>query len=118
MTDDEIERALFALPLEEPPAGLHARILAATINHPRQIFRAWEIWAIGTLLAVMCWLGFQIFAMPHAADRLVQSTAYALDQLGHAMSSSLGLWALLGLSTAAWLSFISMPASRSRATDH
>jgi hypothetical protein len=118
MTDDEIERALFALPLEEPPAGLHARILAATVHHPRQIFQAWEIWVIGTLLAVMVWLAFQVFSMPHATDRLVQAAASGIDQFGGYMASGVGLWALLGLSTAAWISFISLPASRRRAADH
>ena len=31
MTDDDLDRALFALPLEEPPADLHRRIMAATV---------------------------------------------------------------------------------------
>ena len=30
MTDDELERALLALPLEEPPPEMRPRILAAT----------------------------------------------------------------------------------------
>ena len=34
MTDDDLDRALFALPLEEPPADLHGRILAATVLRP------------------------------------------------------------------------------------
>ena len=38
MTDDELERALAALPLEEPPADLHARILAATVCRRRRPF--------------------------------------------------------------------------------
>jgi hypothetical protein len=118
MTDAEIERALFALPLEEPPADLHARILAATIHRPRQIFQVWEIWVIGTLLAVMFWLGFQVFSMPHATDRLVQSAAFAIDDFGRAMASGMGVWALLGLSTAVWISFLSLPQSRRRAIDH
>jgi len=31
MTDDELDRALFALPLEEPPADMHQRIMSATV---------------------------------------------------------------------------------------
>ncbi len=31
MTDDELDRALFALPLEQPPAAMHQPILAATV---------------------------------------------------------------------------------------
>ena len=39
MTDDELDRALFALPLEEPPADLRARILAATVCGSAPAFR-------------------------------------------------------------------------------
>jgi len=118
MTDDQIERALFALPLEEPPADLHARILAATIHRPRLMFRAWEVWVIGTLVAVMVWLGYLVFSLPQASDRLARALAASLDQFGLQLGSGLALWILLGISTAVWISLISLPQSRRRATDH
>jgi hypothetical protein len=118
MNDDQIERALFALPLEEPPADLHARIMAATIHRPRQIFRAWEVWVIGTLVAVMVWLAYLVFSLPQATDRLGRAIGGLVNAFGLQLGSGLALWILLGISTAVWISFISLPQSRRRATDH
>jgi hypothetical protein len=118
MTDAEIERALFALALEEPPADLHARILAATIHRPRQIFRTWEIWVIGTLLAFMAWLTYLVFATPSAGDRLERLVAGGIEQFGLMLGSGLALWILLGVSAAVWTSFVTFPQPRGRATDH
>jgi len=56
---DDLDRALMALPLEEPPAGLRDSILAATVYAPPLesiVLRTWEIVLIGTLLAVGSWL--------------------------------------------------------------
>jgi hypothetical protein len=56
---DDLDRALMALPLEEPPAGLRDSILAATVYAPPLesiALRTWEIVLIGTLLAVGSWL--------------------------------------------------------------
>ena len=46
MTDDELDRALFALPLEEPPADMHERIMAATVLRAGPAFRTWELWLL------------------------------------------------------------------------
>lgn len=54
--DDMLDRALFALPLEEPPADLRAAILSATVYRPAPIFKPWEIALLGTLAAVVIWL--------------------------------------------------------------
>ena len=56
MDDAALERALFALPLEEPPADLRGRILAATVYRPALPFKMWEVWVIGTLMALAVWL--------------------------------------------------------------
>jgi hypothetical protein len=58
---DDLDRALFALPLETPPPGLRASILNATIyaRVPRpapSLARPWELWACGVALAVATWL--------------------------------------------------------------
>jgi hypothetical protein len=55
-SDDELERALFALPLEEPPADLRASILAGTIYRPPVAVKPWEIWTLGALCAIFVWL--------------------------------------------------------------
>ena len=51
-SDDSLERALFALPLEEPPSDLRASILAATAFRPAPPFGVWEVAALGALAAV------------------------------------------------------------------
>jgi hypothetical protein len=58
---DDLDRALFALPLEAPPAGLRASIMNATVyaNVPRtaaSLVAPWEIWVCGVSLAVVAWL--------------------------------------------------------------
>ena len=55
-SDDALDRALFALPLEEPPADLRASILTATVYRPAPLFKSWEIGLIGAVAAVACWL--------------------------------------------------------------
>jgi hypothetical protein len=56
--DDDIESALFALDLEEPPAELRNTILAQTIRHVpvSASVRPWELWVYGALCAAMVWL--------------------------------------------------------------
>ncbi len=60
---DDLDRALMALPLEEPPAGLRDSILASTVYAvpmPGLALRTWEIVFIGTLLAVGTWLALAL----------------------------------------------------------
>lgn len=63
MTDefDELDRALFALPLATPPPGLRTAILRATIDAPASVptivpFSRYELVGIGLALAVATWL--------------------------------------------------------------
>lgn len=100
MTDDELERALAALPLEEPPADLHDRILSATILAPPTTVRWWEVWLLGTFLAVVVWLTFTAFTTtPDAGTRL---TALFIDALrsGGLLSVWTYLWLAVGISSA------------------
>ncbi|HMD01954.1 MAG TPA: hypothetical protein VKG44_03210 [Candidatus Baltobacteraceae bacterium] len=63
---DDLDRALLALPLEEPPADLRASILAATIYAPPapSFARTWEIAALGTFLAIGAWLSLALLWNP------------------------------------------------------
>lgn len=56
--DDDLERALFALDLEEPPAELRSSILAGTIYHVpvAAAVRPWEVWLYGGLCAALVWV--------------------------------------------------------------
>jgi hypothetical protein len=118
MTDDELERALFALPLEEPPVELRARILASTVSRPRLTFRAWEIWLIGTLLALMVWLGFMVgTSSPEIGDAISRAVSAGVDELAALLSVSALMWTVLGISFVVWISQLSLPASRREAAN-
>ena len=52
---DDLDRLLFALPLEEPPADLRASILASTIYRASLPIKAWEATVIGILTALVVW---------------------------------------------------------------
>lgn len=54
--DDDLDRLLFSLPLEEPPADLRASILSATIYRPAFALRPWELWMLGAIAALTVWL--------------------------------------------------------------
>ncbi|MGZ3497377.1 MAG: hypothetical protein ACXWNK_08100 [Vulcanimicrobiaceae bacterium] len=113
-SDDELDRALFALPLEEPPEDLRASILAATVYRPAldaTPFKLWEAWALGAVIAVVVWLCILIGG--GAADSLIAW----LKPLGETAVSTIIqpmtlLWIALGGAAAFWLSqlnFISTP---------
>jgi len=77
---DDLDRAIFALPLEAPPAGLREAILRATVYAESIVpaaFGRWEIAGIGGALALAAW-----FVLLAIADRDFAATfsagAYAL----------------------------------------
>jgi hypothetical protein len=118
MTDDELERALFALPLEEPPIDLHGRILAATIARPRLTFRAWEVWLVGTLFAFMVWLTFMVgTSVPDLGGAISRAVSAGVDGFAESVSVSALMWMALGVSFAVWISQLSLPQSRREIAD-
>ncbi len=115
MTDDELERALFALPLEEPPPDLHARVLAATIARPRLTFAAWEIWLVGTVFAFMVWLTFLVgTSVPDIGGAVSRTLSLGLDRLAATFSVTTLMWTALGISFVVWISQLSLPQPRRR----
>ena len=68
---DDLDRALFALPLETPPPGLRQTILRATIHATPSAaaipFNAYEIGGIGVAIAVAVWLLIASIANPAIA---------------------------------------------------
>jgi hypothetical protein len=110
MTDDELERALIALPLEEPPADLRRRILVSTVYRPRLAVPAWEVWTAGTLSALVVWLAYLVLTgIPRAGRDAVHALAASLDHLGLAVGAPTLLWTILGISSAVWISQLSLP---------
>jgi hypothetical protein len=113
MTDDELDRALFALPLEEPPADLHGRILAATVLRPAPTFRTWELWLLAGALALAAWFTFWIFtSSPLNGSRLSEEIEAGLRSLGLFQRATY-VWTGIGLSSVWWISRLSfMPGRR------
>ncbi len=100
---DALERALFALPLEEPPAGLRASILLATAYRTRPAFSVAELVVIGALGAIGIWL-FVLLALGGGA--LFVHTLQTIGTfVSRILSSATTLaWLAAGGATALWLS--------------
>ncbi len=111
---DELDRALAALPLERPPAGLHRRILAATVYRPASPVRAWELWLTGTLVALCAWLTWLVLSLPHATERIGALAIETVQVVGLTSSYTL-LWLAVGASAAWWISQLTFPGRRGEA---
>jgi hypothetical protein len=101
--DDALDTALFALPLEEPPADLRASILSATIFRHHPVFSLREVVVIGALSAVIVWLVAAVIG--GGASLFVHSLQAVGATLLH-VGSNLTLlgWVAAGAATAVWLS--------------
>ncbi len=102
-SDDALDRALFALPLEEPPADLRAAILTATAFRPAPLFNPWEIVLLGTIVAIALWLGAVI--VMGGSNLFVES----VEKIGGLLNEAFGnlttlAWIAAGGATALWLS--------------
>ncbi len=102
---DELDRALFALPLATPPAGLRESILRATIDAPAPssilALGRYEIVAIGSALAIFAWLLLAVLGDPSRASDF--STQITLVMRALAEPATL-LWLATGASIAACFS--------------
>jgi len=101
--DDALDRALFALPLEEPPADLRASILTATIYRPGPVFSMRELVTLSAVCAVVVWLVVAVIAgggslLLHSLQAIGAGTMHALS------NTTLLLWVAAGGATAIWLS--------------
>jgi hypothetical protein len=102
MNMDELESAIFALPLEEPPAGMRASILLATAYRPAPAFSAVELATLGSLGAVALWL--VVLLVLGGGTLFVQTLAAIGSFLSHALSNPGTLaWLAAGGATALWL---------------
>ncbi len=111
--DDALDRALAALPLEEPPAGFRARVMTATVYRPEPVVRGWEVWLIGTLLAVAAWLTWLVASAPHAGEQIAAGLTRVVQSAGLTSDYTV-LWLAVGVSAAWWISELTVPASRAR----
>jgi hypothetical protein len=111
MTDDELDRALFALPLEEPPADMHQRIMSATVLRTAPAFRPWELWLLAFAVVLVCvataWIAT---SSPVAASRLADSIVSFMRGFG-LFSRSTYVWLAIGLSSVWWISSLPFMAT-------
>jgi hypothetical protein len=108
-SDDELERALFNLELEEPPADLRSAILAATIYRQVQpsAVRPWEVWAFGILCAVLTWV-LVLIARGTAAPASVSIASYADEAVRLFSQPQTLFWIAVGGGAAMWFSQLNL----------
>ena len=107
---DELDRALFALPLEPAPAGLREAILRATIGSPARAafgrtlpLGTWEIVGVGILLAVAAWLVIILVADRALAAALTVNAVQLADALVRELAEpTTMLWLAAGGAVVAW----------------
>ena len=101
--EDALDRALFALPLEEPPAGLRASILMATSYRPAPAFSFLELGALGVAGAVAVW--FAVLLVLGGGSLFVHTLATISSVISRALASPATLaWLAAGGATALWVS--------------
>lgn len=101
--DDDLDLALFALELEEPPADLRASILAATVYRPAPMFSRAEIVALALITtAIVALVGFVIAGGGTLFANSVEALETGLVQT-FSNYTTLG-WLAVGGATAIWLS--------------
>ncbi len=102
MNMDELERAIFALPLEEPPEGLRASILLGTAYRPAPAFSVLELATLGAIGAVAIWL--VVLLVLGGGTLFIQTLAAIGSFLSRALSNGTTLaWLAAGGATALWL---------------
>jgi hypothetical protein len=102
MDDRELESAILALPLEEPPDGLRASILLATAYRPAPVFSIAEIALLGSLVGIVLWLASLVVL---GGGPLFVHTVEAIGlALSRTFSNGTVLaWLAAGGATALWL---------------
>ncbi|MGD0051142.1 MAG: hypothetical protein ABSD03_04875 [Vulcanimicrobiaceae bacterium] len=113
MDDDALDRALAALPLDEPPADLQQRILARTVYAPRAALRGWELWVIAIAAALVGWFGWVLLSAPHAQERITDTLARVIAVSGLDSMNTV-LWLAAGVSATWWIVQLSVPDRRRR----
>ena len=102
-SDADLDRALFALPLEEAPPNLRASILAVTAYRPAPPFKLWEAWTFGGLTAIIVWLCISIAS--GEAERFVAGVESLSGALYQFLSQPATIiWLAIGVGVALWVS--------------
>jgi hypothetical protein len=105
--DDEIDRAIQALPLEPLPDGLRASILAAVSMVPGPVLTRWETAGIGVILALATWLSLLLLNGGPEVGKWLTAEVGTLGR--YLVSPPTLMWMGLGLACALCLSLFSIP---------
>ncbi len=108
-SDDALDAALFALPLEEPPADLRASILAATVYRPAPAFSPTEIIGVGVVLALATWL--TVLVLSNGAQFTMALEFAGGGLLRSFSNASVLAWVAVGGATAIWMQFFTGTSS-------
>ena len=106
-TDDDLDRAILALPLEPAPPGLRASILSAIATRPEPILTTWETVGVGIILALGAWLVL-LLASSHVNSAAIVSSMLGIVARYLAGPSTL-VWLAVGMGCALCLSLFSVP---------
>jgi hypothetical protein len=106
-SDEELERALFALPLEEPPVDLRASILAATVYRPPFLVKPWEVWLLGGVVALLAWF-LVLVARGTAGHAFLEFDSYVTEGLTLFAQPATLFWIALGGGAAVWISQLNL----------
>ena len=97
--DDELDRALLALPLEPLPFGLRAAILSATsAAAPAPVLRPAEIGIVGFIIALVSWLCVLAGSGQIGLGAALASLGSTLNRA--AVNPTVELWLAVGVSSA------------------
>ncbi len=105
--DDDLDRALAALPLEEPPHDLRSRILASTIYRTAPVFSSLELWLIAGTCALAVWLVSIALGDTAALGGHLTAVAALLDtRLTMLLTPTTLEWTATGGAISLWLLFL------------
>jgi hypothetical protein len=75
-------------------------------------FRAWEIWLVGTLVALMFWLTVLVSTGPDVGGAISGALSRGVDLFAETLSINTLMWMALGVSFVVWISQLSLPQTR------
>jgi hypothetical protein len=109
-SDEALDRALFSLPMEEPPSELRGSILTATAYRPAPPFSVWEAVAIGVISAVTVWL---LIVVAMGGGSLFLNTIGTIGRTVEIALTNINslAWLGAGAATALWLSLFTSSQS-------
>lgn len=105
--DDDLERALFALDLEEPPPGLRESILAGTIYRQPVAVRPWEMWSLAALCALLVWVAV-LLVHGTAIPGFASAETYVGAALATLAKPQMLLWIAVGAGMVLWISQLNL----------